>query len=103
MGSDTLSDFPRWYEPVRIVRTAGLVVMERPGHPVPPAAEFQAALCLPPDVTLRMQVVEVPLIDLSSRDIRRRVTHGHTIRYMLPRAVEVYIAEKGLYQKSGEW
>jgi nicotinate-nucleotide adenylyltransferase len=102
LGSDTLPDFPRWYEPVRIVRTAGLVVMERPGHPVPPAEELQAALRLPPDVPLRMQVVEVPLIDLSSRDIRRRVAHGRTIRYMLPRAVEVYIAEKGLYRLAEE-
>lgn len=98
LGSDTLPEFPKWHEPVRIVRTAALVVMERPGHPVPAAAEIQAALALPPEVSLRMQVVEVPLIDLSSRDIRRRVAQGHTIRYMLPRAVEVYIAEKGLYR-----
>jgi nicotinate-nucleotide adenylyltransferase len=98
LGSDTLPDFPKWYEPGRIVYTAALVVMERPGHLVPSVAELQSALVLPPDVSLRMQVVEVPLIDLSSRDIRRRVAQGHTIRYMLPRAVEVYIAEKGLYR-----
>ena len=98
LGSDTLPDFPKWYDPGRIVRTAGLVVMERPGHPVPSAEELRAALALPPEAPLRMQVVEVPLIDLSSRDIRRRVAAGRTIRYMLPRAVEVYIAEKGLYR-----
>jgi nicotinate-nucleotide adenylyltransferase len=45
-----------------------------------------------------LQVVDVPLIDLSSRDIRRRVAAGRSVRYMLPRAVEVYIAEKGLYR-----
>jgi nicotinate-nucleotide adenylyltransferase len=42
--------------------------------------------------------VDVPLIDLASRDIRRRVGQGRSIRYMLPRAVEVYIAEKSLYR-----
>jgi nicotinate-nucleotide adenylyltransferase len=98
VGSDTLPEFPHWHEPGRIARTAALVVMERPGHPIPAAAELQSALALPPDVPLRFQVVEVPLIDLSSRDIRRRVAQGHTIRYMLPRAVEVYIGEKGLYR-----
>jgi nicotinate-nucleotide adenylyltransferase len=101
LGSDTLPDFPKWHEPVQIIRTAVLVVMERPGHPVPATAELESALHLPADVSLRMQVVEVPHIDLSSRDIRRRVGNGRTIRYMLPRAVEMYIAEKGLYRTAG--
>jgi nicotinate-nucleotide adenylyltransferase len=101
LGSDTLPEFPRWYEPRRILRTAALVVMERPGHPVPPAEELRSALGLPAAEPLRMQQVTVPLIDLSSRDIRRRVAEGRTVRYMLPRAVEVYIAEKGLYRSAG--
>ncbi len=101
LGSDTLPDFPRWHEPQRIVRSADLVVMERPGHPVPSAEELASALRLPADVPLRLQKVEVPLIDLSSRDIRRRVANGRSVRYMLPRAVEVYIAEKRLYAGGG--
>jgi nicotinate-nucleotide adenylyltransferase len=98
LGSDTLPEFPKWYEPRRIVRTAALVVMERPGHPVTSADELRAALGLPPGEPVRLRQVAVPLIDLSSRDIRGRVQRGGTIRYMLPRAVEVYIAEKGLYR-----
>jgi nicotinate-nucleotide adenylyltransferase len=98
LGSDTLPEFPRWHEIARIVRSAALVVMERPGHPVPPAEELRAAIGLPAHEPLRVQQVAVPLIDLSSRDIRRRVSEGRTIRYMLPRAVEVYIGEKGLYR-----
>ena len=50
------------------------------------------------DQTLRLQQIEVPLVDLSSREIRRRISQGRSIRYMLPRPVEVYIAEKGLYR-----
>ena len=101
LGSDTLPEFPRWYEPGRIVRTAALVVMERPGHPVPTAEELRAAIGLSPAEQLRLQRVDVPLIDLSSRDIRRRVAEGRTVRYMLPRAVEVYIGEKKLYRPAG--
>ena len=101
VGSDTLAELPRWHAPDRIVRAAALVAMERRGHPVPPAAELHAAIGLPADEPLRMQTVDVPLIDLSSRDIRRRVASGRSIRYMLPRAVEVYVGEKRLYAGGG--
>jgi nicotinate-nucleotide adenylyltransferase len=98
LGSDNLADFPKWHDPQRIARAAELVVMARPGHPVPTAAELHAVLGLSAAEPLQMQVVDVPLIDLSSRDIRRRVAAGRSIRYMLPRAVEVYVAEKRLYR-----
>jgi nicotinate-nucleotide adenylyltransferase len=45
-----------------------------------------------------MTAVDAPLIDLASRDIRRRITAGRSVRYMLPRAVEAYIEEKRLYR-----
>jgi nicotinate-nucleotide adenylyltransferase len=98
VGSDTLAELPTWHAPERIVRAAGLVVMRRPGHEVPPVASLDAAIGLMHDESVRLQTVDVPLIDLASRDIRRRVGQGRSIRYMLPRAVEVYIGEKGLYR-----
>jgi nicotinate-nucleotide adenylyltransferase len=94
VGSDTLAELPTWHAPERIVRAATLVVMRRPGHEVPSADELRTAV----GEVVRVQTVDVPLIDLSSRDIRRRVGQGRTVRYMLPRAVEVYVAEKGLYR-----
>src|SRR5947209_10959577 len=98
IGSDVLPDLPHWHEPQRVVSRAGLVVMERPGWPVLSAEQLRAAISLPAGAALRLERVDVPLIDLSSRDIRRRVRAGRSIRYMLPRAVEVYVAEKGLYR-----
>jgi nicotinate-nucleotide adenylyltransferase len=94
VGSDTLAELPTWHAPERIVRAAALVVMRRPGHEVPSADDLRAAI----GEAVRVQMVDVPLIDLSSRDIRRRVGQGRSVRYMLPRAVEVYIGEKGLYR-----
>jgi nicotinate-nucleotide adenylyltransferase len=46
---------------------------------------------------LRWQVIEAPLITISSRDLRGRIAEGRSVRYMLPRAVEAYIHDKGLY------
>ncbi|MFO0810791.1 MAG: nicotinate-nucleotide adenylyltransferase [Gemmataceae bacterium] len=96
VGSDSLPDLPRWHDPQRVVRRAGLIVMERPGHTVLTRDELAAAVGMPAS-DVRLERVEVPLIDLSSRDIRRRVGAGRSVRYMLPRAVEVYIKEKRLY------
>jgi nicotinate-nucleotide adenylyltransferase len=98
VGSDTLADLPHWREPLRVVERAALLVVERPNCPVPPADELRAALRLPETVPLRQQVVQAPLIDISSRDLRRRAAAGRSLRYFVPRAVECYIAEKRLYQ-----
>jgi nicotinate-nucleotide adenylyltransferase len=99
VGSDTLADLPRWHDPLRVVRHAGLLVMARPNNPVLPAAELGEGLGLPDPSLLRMEVVETPLIDISSRDLRRRAAAGRSLRYFLPRAVEAYVHEKGLYRE----
>jgi nicotinate-nucleotide adenylyltransferase len=98
VGSDTLKDLPHWHDPVGVLRRAGLMVTLRPNHPVLSAEELRASIRLPADVELRLEVVETPLIDISSRDLRRRVVLGRSLRYLLPRAVEVYIQEKQIYR-----
>jgi len=44
-----------------------------------------------------MQKVETPQVDIASREVRARVAAGKSIRYLVPRAVEAFIAEKKLY------
>ena len=48
----------------------------------------------------RQNRVEMPIIDLSATDIRRRVAAGQSIRFRTPRAVEKYIEAHGLYRKA---
>ncbi|MFL5327308.1 MAG: nicotinate (nicotinamide) nucleotide adenylyltransferase [Gemmataceae bacterium] len=100
LGSDTLPEFPRWHEPRRIIERATLLVMERHPWPVVDAEALRQSLALPNEVPLRMQRVNVPLIDLASTDIRRRIAEGRSVRFMLPRIVEDYVRDKGLYSKS---
>jgi len=96
VGGDVLPDLPKWYQPDRVLSQAGLVVVPRPGAPVWTADDLAAALGLPP-AAVRMRAVDCPLVDIASREIRRRVAAGRSIRFLVPRGVEEYIREKKLY------
>ncbi len=98
LGSDSVRDLPLWYQPCRILELASLLVVARADFPPFAAEELRTALGLEAEFPLRYQVVEMPLITLASRDIRQRIAEGRSVRYMIPRAVEAFIAEKGLYR-----
>lgn len=102
VGGDALAELPTWHEPARIAASATIVAMGRPGHPITDAAAYRQSLRLKPADRLSLQVVDVPLIDLSSRDIRRRLGDGRSIRFMLPWAVERYIHDVRLYAPLAE-
>jgi nicotinate-nucleotide adenylyltransferase len=97
IGSDCMPDLPGWHQPIRVIELAGLLVVARPGWPVMSADELGAALRLPAEAALRYQVIEAPLVDIASRDLRRRAAQGRSLRFQVPRAVECYIHEKKLY------
>jgi nicotinate-nucleotide adenylyltransferase len=95
MGTDSLADFPSWREPARILALAEVLVVNR-GRRRP---DLQAVGdSLGEDLSDRLQVVSMPGMDLSASDIRQRVRTGRSIRYMMPRAVEMYIQQTGLYR-----
>jgi nicotinate-nucleotide adenylyltransferase len=98
LGGDSLESLPQWREPQRIVALAGLLVMARAGVPLLGAEEVRRRLDLPADVPLSLEVIDAPLIEVASSDLRRRVAAGRSVRYEVPRAVEAYVAEKGLYR-----
>jgi nicotinate-nucleotide adenylyltransferase len=102
IGSDSLHDLPMWYQPARIVGVAELLVVARPDAPVLPLERLRTMLGLDEGAQMRMQVAEVPSLAIASRDIRQRLREGRSVRYMIPRAVEAYIADKGLYGHTPE-
>ncbi len=97
IGSDTLADLAHWRAPERIGRLADVLVVARPGWPFAGMEEARAALHLPTDLRLAY-LVHAPLIDISSRDLRRRVAEGRSLRYLVPRAVECYVQAHRLYR-----
>ncbi len=95
LGSDALVDLPKWKEPQRLVRLYRLAAFARPGWKLPDLKALEEAV---PGVADRVIFVEVPQVDISATEIRRRRAEGRSIRRMVPRAVEEYILQHRLYE-----
>ena len=92
-GSDALAEMPSWHEPERLVEHAKLGVAQRADD------DIDAALAAFPAFAEHAERFEMLRIDLSSTDVRSRVAAGRSIRYVVPAAVEAYIAEHRLYRQ----
>jgi nicotinate-nucleotide adenylyltransferase len=97
LGADSVHDLPTWHDPLRVVDRATILVAGRQGHPHWSAADLAKKLSTEP-ARVRLQVIDVPLIDIASRDLRRRAAEGRSLLFQVPHAVRVYISEKKLYR-----
>jgi nicotinate-nucleotide adenylyltransferase len=97
MGADSLRDLLTWREPARICELAWPVVSRRADAPEPDYR--QLAHLMSPDRLAAMEGMrlEMPIVQLSSTDLRARAAAGKSLRYRTPRAVEQYIKAQKLY------
>ena len=89
MGADEFSEIENWREPEAVLTLSKVVVMGRPGCELGEVGKIYVG---------RFLKVDVPLIEISSSDIRVRVKEGRSIAYLVPPGVEEYIIEKGFYR-----
>ena len=93
IGEDSLAEFHTWREPDGIIRQARLAVMHRPGWQV----DFERLAESVPDILERLVWLDVPVLDVSSTELRRRVRRGLPIRYLVPPSVEDYVRRHCLH------
>ncbi|MCC6945846.1 MAG: nicotinate-nucleotide adenylyltransferase [Thermomicrobiales bacterium] len=98
IGSDSLRDFHTWFQPRRITARATIAVLPRPGA----TFDLDTVLKRTPSLRGRLQLLSMPLIEISSTDIRKRAAAGMPFWYQVPEEVEAYIAERGLYRPATE-
>lgn len=95
MGGDSLRDFKTWYHPEIICKYATLVAAIRDdcdrAHLIGYTKELNRLFGA--DVRL----IETPNLSVTSRELRRRVGAGETIRYQVPETVRLYIEKNHLY------
>ncbi len=94
MGLDSLIDFPNWQEPDRIRRTARLAAATRPRYEIN-WSPLEIAL---PGIMQEVTLLPMPGVSIASQNIRRKIQHGSSIRYLVPETVQDYMIEKGLYR-----
>ncbi|HUR84237.1 MAG TPA: nicotinate-nucleotide adenylyltransferase [Solirubrobacteraceae bacterium] len=94
VGGDIALGLPAWREPEAVLGLATLAVAERSGATRDDVSERLRASFpdAPPPVFFDM-----PRLDISSSDIRRRIAEGRPIRYLVPDPVADRIARSRLY------
>ena len=94
VGADILGQFHRWKDREKVLDACHLVVGSRPGHQDDDWPEwFQGADSSKDKVTQ----LEIPMVDISGTDIRRRASLGESVRHLVPDLVAEYIQDRKLY------
>ncbi len=94
LSAETFRELPTWHEPERLLDACRVAVVPREGYPAPGRAWLAEHF---PGREDRVTLLDGPRLGVSSTAIRRRVARGRSIRYLVPAAVEAYIAEHHLY------
>ena len=88
IGSDSLKTFHSWRNSEQILDECQIIVAIRPG--------FRPS-DIDNKILAKIQFANIPRIEVSSTEIRRRWIEGKTIRYMVTQQVWEYINENKLY------
>jgi nicotinate-nucleotide adenylyltransferase len=97
IGADALLEIDTWHLPDAVLAEARCVAVPRPGSELsglPSVIGVRRAA--------RVEVMDLPGLDISATDIRCRAREGRPIRYLTPDPVVAYIGENGLYTEARE-
>jgi nicotinate-nucleotide adenylyltransferase len=94
-GADAILEILTWHRADEAIRLCTFVAATRPGYDL---AKMERVL--PASYLTHIRRITVPGVDFSSTDIRERVRRGKPIKYLVPGAVETYIAKYDLYESA---
>lgn len=94
-GTDAVLELPSWYEPEKLLKLCKFVAVSRPGTEKGIEEKIKDIM-----ETLKgdIELLQVPMLQISSTDIRERIKKGISAKYMLPESVEQYIVKNNLYR-----
>lgn len=100
-GADAILQIVRgeWERSAELLTLCQYIAASRPGFPL--NVEEMRRHNATGRVLDNLHLMEIPALTISSTDIRERVAAGRPIRYLVPDAVEAYVAKHGLYRGHG--
>lgn len=98
LGADSVDELPRWYGIVELIDLCNLSTMFRAGCEPPDFTRFKALWGERCVEKLQRNVIQTPLVDISSTQIRNILAGGKDVTDMLHPAVADYIRKHSLYQ-----
>jgi len=78
----------KWYRYEDLVKIASFIVVKRGKEDIFINNDIDAVFC------------NTRTTDISSTEIRERIKHGKSVKYMIPDKVLEYILKEGIYAKS---
>lgn len=104
LGADSWQSLPRWHRWRELLDYAHLVIATRPGSAFTPIAELASALTddmqkLHANTAGHVLLCPIPLLPISSTDIRARIAAARDLTGLLPDSVIAFINRSGLYRE----
>ncbi|MDO3409086.1 nicotinate-nucleotide adenylyltransferase [Saccharibacillus sp. CPCC 101409] len=90
IGTDMVNYLPRWNRIGELASLTRFAAVGRGGY------ELHAE-DLAPEVKNKIDYCDMPQLEISSTDIRRRLREGRTIRYLVPDKVHDYLQRSGTH------
>ncbi|MEK7812881.1 MAG: nicotinate-nucleotide adenylyltransferase [Candidatus Desantisbacteria bacterium] len=87
-GTDTIAELNIWKDIDELLSLCRFIAVSRPGYP----------LNIPEKYEEKIDIISIAGMDISSSEIRRRLSNHESIHGIVPEYVEKYIYKYGLYQ-----
>ena len=112
IGSDAFRNFDSWYQPDEILSMANFAVLARPPEilkslrNILPAKFHSVCKFSKSESSARHQsgnvinLIEISGLEISSTDIRRRLSQGYSVRGLLPDLIREAIESSGYFSEA---
>lgn len=100
IGADGIGDLVHWHRIQELIDECHLTTMRRPGYPTPDVDRFEPLWGPQRVAKLKGDMIETPLVDLSSTEVRKRLATGEDVAGMLHPDVIEYIRTHELYRRT---
>lgn len=97
-GADVIQELPHWYKVHELMDLCTLAIMYRAGYTKPDFSKISSWFNADEIKKLNENIIPVSEIDISSTEIRKRITYGEDVGFMLPESVYEYMEEQNLYK-----